>query len=133
MPLDATLPPPSTQERRPLANDRPPRPDAPRARRLRRRDADIRARGHAHFDAYRYAKPYPDTYPYAYVYACANRNPYPHAYAYRNTHTDAYAYGHPFTNAHANSGAIPGGRDRAALQLGVPRRACVCLDRRHDQ
>ena len=65
----------------PLANDRAPRPDAPRARRLRRRDVDIRARGHTHSDA--------DTYPNA--YACANRNPYCNGDRYTNAYPNSYA------------------------------------------
>lgn len=91
-------PPPLIGSNAPLANDRPLRPDVPRARRLRGRDADPCADryanryadshtdGHSNTHANTYSCANPDTGSYPHAYACAHRNPVSDCYAYRDAH-----------------------------------------------
>ncbi len=110
----STLPPLSPPEQHPVANHRPPRPHAPHARRLHRRDANPCARSHPHLDAYPYAdsysNPYADTYPYSHSDARAHCN----AYSDCNAQPHSYGDADSLTNPHPHS--FSGGGSRAALQ-----------------
>ena len=83
----------------PLANDRPPRPDATRRRRLRPGDAYPRAHGHADPRIHRIANAYAHADPYAH----AGADPYPYAYAGADPYAYAGANPDAYTNAYAQT------------------------------